>query len=86
MSELIYQHTSINMSQNQLSTLLYWCVMLNVVITATHTLAYNFTRKQNSRNTAWIVLGFKDRESIGKFESETGFKLDNPPQINLNQI
>ena len=79
-----YKHTSINMSTPQLSSLMYWCIMLDVVITCTHTLGKRFTRKQNTRNTAWIVLGFKDKESINKFIKETGFTLSEPPEIALN--
>lgn len=80
----IYRHTSTNLSRPQLSDLLYWCVMLDVVITCTHTLAKTFTRKQNTYNTAWFALGFLDEESISRFEKETGFELQLPPKANLN--
>ena len=68
-----------------MSTLLYWCIMLNVVITCSHSLyGARFTRKQNSRNTAWIVLGFKNEGDIDKFIKETSFNLTDPPKVVLN--
>ena len=84
MKDRIYKHTSTRMSQAQLSKILYWCIMLDVIITCTHTLGKSFNRKQNAFNTAWLALGFKDAESLKKFEAETQLTLDEPPKAQLN--
>ena len=84
MNNRIYRHTSIKMSRPQLSDMLYWCVMCDVIITCTHSLGMKFTRKQNVYNTAEFALGFKDEASIERFETETGFDLRLPPKILLN--
>lgn len=84
---MIYKHTVISMSKTQLSSALYWCIMLDAVITAAHALpsTKQFTRQQNSRNSAWLVIGFKNEESAQQFAEKTGFPLTNPPRPHLNK-
>lgn len=71
------------MSQKVMANIMYAIIMTSAKITSSYTLAYQYTREQNSWNGADIMIEIYEK-NIWKFEELSGIKLEQQGKLNIN--
>lgn len=66
-----------------MANVLYAVIMCQAKIVSTFTLSKEYSRKQNTRNGAWVKVHLEDR-MIPKFEELSGIKLEQPERVGIN--
>lgn len=79
----VYRCFHIGMGTKKMADVLYAVIMTNARITSTFTLGHKYTRSQNSRNGADIMIEI-DEEKIPRFEEMTEIHLQLPPKGIMN--
>lgn len=78
--EFVYRDAELNMSKDAMANALYATIITKAEITSTFCLSYEYDRKQNNRNSAWLKVHIHP-SMIDRWSIEAKTILKRPPVI-----